>query len=213
MNEANSDNVWWKLKNAWTCIIKNLPLQFIPFVGIVFGGLVLADEIGILIKVNKLKRQMPDRVEFRDFFKCYIVSIFVPIVGQLFWAKALNHMMKFLETKDINQEDISYVGKIGKIYGIVGLVGELIGMLAAFAISLIFFYPALNRMNQSLFLVTFMRFLLYDLTIEIIKLTAIYLVLIIVLILPYWIISVILRIKILKRLISCIDYSGFGKDV
>ncbi|MFX1449803.1 MAG: hypothetical protein ACFFCM_03100 [Promethearchaeota archaeon] len=199
-----NENIWWRLKDAWNRIIKVLPYMFIPYVGAVFSAIRMAEDIGILIKLNELKSKTPEAVEFKDVFKNYLISILVPIISQLYWVKAINIIMQFLGAHGVEEKDILYIEEKGKIYGYLGIIGQIIlFIMIIFSVPLFFiiirpfairplFSPGLFSIQNS------MIFLIYIIALVVILFTIA-------------IILVVLQLKILKRLVSSITISELDK--
>ena len=165
----------------------------------------MAEDIGIAIKLNELKSKNPDVVEFKDIFRNYLISILVPIISQLYWVKAINSILQFLGAHGVEETEISYIEKKGKIFGYLGIIGQIIlfGMIIflfplffiiirPFAIRPLFSPAMFSIQNPTIILIIYMIALLaIGLTIAIIL--------------------IVLQLKILKRLVSCINLSGLDK--
>lgn len=123
---SKKDTIWRRLTDSWDEIISNLPLQFIPFIGVVFGLVIFINQIGNAIKINELKREMPEHPELKQIFIKYLIGILAPFVGPIFWSKGINILMELVSSKATNQSDIEYVKKKGKIFGILGLIAWII---------------------------------------------------------------------------------------
>lgn len=193
-----TENIWWRLKDAWSHIAKILPYQFIPFAGFVYSIIIFIEDIGIAIKLSDLKAE--NRSEFKNLFKYYLIHILAPVVNQLFFAKAINDIMKFLGTQGVKQEDISYVEKKGKTFGYLGIIGQSLLFCMIFIEYFILFYFSFSLRSSGYINPNF--FLIFLL---------IYFASLFTILLAFWIASVILQVKILKRLISCIELTGLDK--
>ncbi|MHA1380589.1 MAG: hypothetical protein ACTSRG_19655 [Candidatus Helarchaeota archaeon] len=94
----------------------------VVIVGFVPYFVILANQIGNAVKIYKVKDTLPSVSDYKKIFAYYLVGLLAPIVGPLFWSKAINNIMKYLGTQIPIQQDIEYVKDRGKIYGILGMI-------------------------------------------------------------------------------------------
>ncbi|MFX0134617.1 MAG: hypothetical protein ACFFDN_13335 [Candidatus Hodarchaeota archaeon] len=204
MNDVN-ENIWWRLKDAWSRIIKILPYIFIPYVGTVFLAISMAEDIGIAIKLKELKSITPDAEEFKDVFRNYLISILAPIISQLYWVKAINSIMKFLGAHGVEEKDILYIEKKGKIVGYLGIIGQIIIFSMVIILFPLFFIVRRPLSYRSIFSPAMfsiqnpMTFLI------------IYIIVLVAITFTIAIIITVLQLKILKRLVFCINLSELDK--
>ncbi len=203
MND-NNKNIWWRLNDAWNRLIKILPYIFIPFAGTVFSTIRMVEDIGIAIKLNELKYKNPDALELKDVFRNYLISILIPIITQLYWVKAINSIMKFLGAHGVEEKDILYIEKKGKIFSYIGIIGQIIlfGMIILLFPLLFIIKPFSIRplFSPNIFSIQ------NPMTILII-----YIIVLVAISLPIAVTILILQLKILKRLVYCINISGLDK--
>ena len=91
-------------------------------IGFIPAFIIFANQIGITVKLSKVKKTLPEESKYKKIFAYYLVSLLVPVVGPLFWSKSINNIMEYLGILNSIQEDIEYVESRGKIYGILGTI-------------------------------------------------------------------------------------------
>lgn len=91
-------------------------------IGFIPALIIIANRIGITVKLSKIKKTLPEESKYKKIFAHYLVGLVAPVVGPLFWSKSINNIMEYLGTQNSIQKDIEYVENRGKIYTILGTI-------------------------------------------------------------------------------------------